>query len=485
MRRSCFFTIFVSLFMIGNLASAGDIPEPIRKLIDKGEYEKAMEELRNKAAEKGVTGKRNRELLFEAERLRRVRFDFTLGEEEVLRQLRIDIPDASLEDLKKWTEDGTLESRVIDGQRLYFRRAVRNLYLLNKQAASRRTSRSTERKKIPLDRYGHITDLRVHAKNALEARKESTSPLVTPQRFRVEYSISVNPGKVAAGETIRCWLPFPKEVPTQKDIRLIDSHPKGAIIAPNTCEQRTVYLEQPAALDQPTTFSITFEYTAYAFVEPVDPEKVKPYDRKGDVYRKYTGERPSQIVFTPEIKAMAAEICGEETNPYLKAKKIFFWVQDKIPWSGAIEYSTVPNLAMRALTRRTGDCGMQGLLFINLCRAAGIPARWQSGWSLRPGGQNMHDWTQFYIEPYGWLYADPSRGCMKSDDPEVRWFNFGNFDRYRLIVNSNYGMELHPPKKHFRSEPVDFQRGEVEWEYGNLYFNEWDWDFKATPIPME
>ena len=94
----------------------------------------------------------------------------------------------------------------------------------------------------------------------------------------------------------------------------------------------------------------------------------------------------------------------------------------------------------------------------------------------------MHDWTQFYVEPYGWLYADPSNGLMKSDKEEIRWYNFGNFDRYRLIVNSNYGMELEPKKTHFRSETVDFQRGEVEWEGSNLYFDKWTYRMKVTPL---
>jgi nicotinamidase-related amidase len=48
-----------------------------------------------------------------------------------------------------------------------------------------------------------------------------------------------------------------------------------------------------------------------------------------------------------------------------------------------------------------------------LCRAAGVPARWQSGWQTKPGDWNMHDWSEFYVEPWGWLPADASYG--------VRW----------------------------------------------------------------
>ena len=130
-----------------------------------------------------------------------------------------------------------------------------------------------------------------------------------------------------------------------------------------------------------------------------------------------------------------------------------------------------------------GDCGIQGILFIVLCRISGVPARWQSGWSVRPDSPNMHDWTEFNVEPYGWLLADPSRGLQDSKDPAIHAFFFGNTDHCRLISNNDFGQPLDPPKTHFRSETVDFQRGEVEWRGGNLYFDQWDWDMKIEQIP--
>jgi hypothetical protein len=41
---------------------------------------------------------------------------------------------------------------------------------------------------------------------------------------------------------------------------------------------------------------------------------------------------------------------------------------------------------------------------------------------------------------------------------------------------------LHPEKQYLRSEPNDFQRGEVEWIGGNLYFDKWDYDIKIKYI---
>jgi hypothetical protein len=48
-----------------------------------------------------------------------------------------------------------------------------------------------------------------------------------------------------------------------------------------------------------------------------------------------------------------------------------------------------------------------------------------------------------------------------------------------MIVNTDYGHPLDPPKQSLRSEPADFQRGEVEVDGRNLYFNEFDYDFSV------
>ncbi len=41
-------------------------------------------------------------------------------------------------------------------------------------------------------------------------------------------------------------------------------------------------------------------------------------------------------------------------------------------------------------------------------------------------------------------------------------------------------MDLFPAKTYPRSETVDFQRGEVEWEGGNVYFPQWSYDMEIT-----
>ena len=151
------------------------------------------------------------------------------------------------------------------------------------------------------------------------------------------------------------------------------------------------------------------------------------------------------------------------------------WINDNIPWAGAREYSTIQNISDYCLSTGHGDCGIKTLTFITLARYNGIPARWESGLMLHPGSWNLHDWGEAYFEGIGWIPVDQSFGLTDSDDEDVKWFFFGGNDAYHFIVNSDYGKPLYPAKKYPRSETVDFQRGEVEWKGGNLYFDKWDY----------
>ena len=132
------------------------------------------------------------------------------------------------------------------------------------------------------------------------------------------------------------------------------------------------------------------------------------------------------------------------------------------------------------LKYRKGDCWMQTLLFMSLARVSGIPCKWQSGWMLHPGEVNLHDWCEVFYEGVGWVPLDQSFGLQNANNEEVKEFYISGIDGYRLIVNDDFSREFNPPKKYFRSEPIDFQRGELEWSGGNIYFDQWSYKMNVT-----
>lgn len=449
----------------------------IEKLVYSGEMEKA-EMLADSIKETEILDKINLYKLDSiVEIARRIQIDFSLKEADVITRLNNYFPDLDSGIMRGWERNRKLEMRMIDGEKRYFKQAVNNLFRLDAEA---------KLSKIKMDGLG-IDSLDLfcldHTQKVIELTKKIGEP-VMPVKMKLNYTIKVKPNVVPDGKIIRCWMPFPREGHVrQTNIKLLKSDPEQSSIAPESDLQRSVYLEKIALKDQPTIFNIELEVESAAQYFDLKPDDIKSYNTSDDIYKEFTAERAPQIIFTDQIKHLASRILKGETNPLLQTQKIFNWINDTIPWASALEYGTIPNIPEYVLRNAHGDCGMKTLLFMTLVRSQGIPAKWQSGWMLHPREVNLHDWCEVYFEGVGWVPVDQSFGLQNSADEKVRNFYRSGIDSYRLIVNDDYSQELTPKKKYMRSEPYDFQRGELEWEGGNLYFNQWNWDMEVESLP--
>jgi transglutaminase-like putative cysteine protease len=411
---------------------------------------------------------------WEQERMKRILIDFSRTEDEVKTYIRNYIPDVTDDQMRRWEETKALEVMVIDGERRYFRNAAPNLFRVDAAARAVKVARDG----LPLSGSEKVN--RKHVPEVIRAVKKLNADTVLPARMRVKYTLTVEANAVPAGEVIRCWLPYPKEKQhRQKDVAFISAGEPEYTISPGSYQHSTLYMEKKAVKDQPAVFSATFEYTSYAEWRRLKPEEILPYDTTTCLYKEYTAERETHIRFSPRIKQLAEQLAGDEPNPLLKARRYFRWINDNFPWASAREYSTISNIPEYVLDNCHGDCGQVTLLFITLCRCSGIPAHFQSGFMMHPGAWNLHDWAEVYFEGAGWVPVDQSFGIpVYAQASEEEMFFLGGIDAWRMIVNNDYSMPLYPEKKYPRSETVDFQRGEVEWAGGNLYFDQWDYDME-------
>ena len=427
----------------------------------------------------------------EAERMRRLRRDYGLSADEMLAKLKRDMPGVTSGHLERWTREGAIQWLQLDGETRYFRREPSNLFRLSAEARSMRGDSQTTSPAPVADpslrdtaRF-RLTD---HIAQALRAAAEESTPTVRPVTMRVSHVIRVKPGVVPAGETIRCWMPFPQDYRHQRGGADLRTSPAGHRLAPSGVPMRTVYMEQPSAGDTgETVFRAEYTYVSADYVAPGVEGRALPagWDTGAEAAPADLESRPPHLDLTPEVRALAASIVGGETDPARKARLIWLWIDENIRYVSEMEYSVMPRILDKVMAERRGDCGVHALMFIGLCRAAGVPARWQSGWVTRPGGWNMHDWAEFHGGPQlGWVPADPSAGVRKdSEDAAVRHFFFGGLDAYRMIANLDYARPFDPPKQHWPSDPIDNQRGEVEWSGGNLYYDQWDYEVRATRQP--
>lgn len=412
---------------------------------------------------------------FELERMRRIRLDFRKSEGDVRGYIGKLMPALTPADYERLEANHALEVMVIDGEKRYFNSAARNLFRIDRQA--RQVWREKHKDDSASTGLAGESGLDAHIAQVMEGATKSGKMYVKPVRLHVTQSITVNGNEVPEGEMIRCWLPFPREIPgRQEAIKILSSDPPQYLLADNNAHlQRTMYVEKPSAGNGATKFSVEYEYTSNGVYVPVDPARVTGPAITPEL-SPFIREEVPHIVFTPALRKLSKEIVGEEKNPLLIARKLFAWVDTSVTWATAREYSTVPSLSMYPYENRHGDCGMQTTLFITLCRLNGIPARWQSGWEFRPPDQSMHDWGMVYFEPYGWVPMDVTYGMRESANDAMKFFYVNGMDSYRLIFNDATSQPFYPAKVFPRSETVDLQRGEVEWRGGNLYFDRWEWE---------
>ena len=412
---------------------------------------------------------------WEADLHHRLLTDFSKTRDQVKEYIRKYIPDVTDRQMDEWEKTGELECRVIDGEKRYFNNAASNLFRINKACAALKAKRDTP---------GRDGDQKVRSDNTRAIMKQANRAkgrLGDPKHFRIRYTVTVKPDVVPAGETVRCWLPMPRtDIMRQQNVKLLSTSQPDYQRSPMTYAHSTVYMEKKAEAGKPTVFSEEFEFDAYGAWFDLDTANVKPYDTTTPLYKTYTSERDQHIVFTPQIRALAERLTAGATTPLAKARRIFKWIDENFPWASAREYSTIENIPEYVLANNHGDCGQVTFLFLTLCRSIGIPGHFQSGFMLHPGDENLHDWGEIYIQDLGWVPVDMSFGIPAYAKNEKETFFFlGGIDSFRMVVNNDFGCPLYPAKQYPRSETVDFQRGEVEWAGGNLYFDKWKWNLEV------
>ncbi len=420
------------------------------------------------AGSSGAPGMRPLEA--ERQRLAAMRMDYPLTREMLRAAVRQALSDFDAREFEQWLREGRFDSRRIDGETRYSASSVSNLFFRYPALESRRRQ--------PRPRENLARAYLRDAREITRAAADSGTPFVLPRRFHVRMRLKVTPGSVTAGDVVRAWLPVPRRFPQQTDIEIGEGRPSVAAVAPEESRCRSVLLEATAAPDGSAEFELNCTYTAWGVRFDLDSRGGEVAGGSAEL-AEYLREAP-HIVFTPEMRRLEARLSGTRRDPVARARRFYEWISDNIVYSYAPEYGTVENLGAACLRDQRGDCGQAAFLFMTLCRIAGIPARWQSGWSLFPGAQTIHDWCEVHLPPWGWVPVDPymgifaaryAEGLDEKERAELRDFYFGGLTAYRMAANSDHNQELWPARTSVRSDPVDFQRGEVEADGRNLYFD--------------
>jgi len=279
---------------------------------------------------------------------------------------------------------------------------------------------------------------RVHSRfAAAEYGPEGVAPPVTevdgsqavPERsrrtgLRVRYSITVPKGTFRLRQNLRCWLPFPQGA------RIIEAgvndvpFPEESITLSGTSSPHSsLYMQTRSSRYKDITFYEVYEYDLPSHSEPSSHS-----------------ER------------------SEES--YLTAMEIASWIRDSISLAPMKEYSTIEDIPGHVLSEKQGDEGGKALL-IKMCRDKGIFARYRSGFEPSGGKVYLREWAEVSADVKEWIPVGLSGKNVPNPESII-------------LINNNFSGDLYPAKTYPRSDNVDFLRGEVEWDGGNLYFPLWN-----------
>jgi transglutaminase-like putative cysteine protease len=142
----------------------------------------------------------------------------------------------------------------------------------------------------------------------------------------------------------------------------------------------------------------------------------------------------------PVIQKAVKAAVGDESNPYWIARKIYNYIIEHMEYELAGGW----NIAPAVLDRGNGSCSEYSFVYIAMCRAAGLPARYAGSIVIRGDDASyddvFHRWCEVYIPNFGWLPVDPSGGDQKWPADRANYFGYLN-NRFLITTMGGGGSE--------------------------------------------
>lgn len=315
-----------------------------------------------------------------------------------------------------------------------------------------------------------------------QAPKPGTGPVRQATfELRNEVKVMVPDG----AQRLRMWMALPQDNDPAQQVRdlKIDA-PVAHRIERDSEGSRVLYLEVAAPKMKEFTVVETFVVTRSEIRDQVDPAKARPLtDADRARFAKYL-QPNKNVVIDDDVKKLANEIVGSETNPVLAARKLYDWVLDNVEYwvkDPKNKKASPVGSTTYCLTFRTGNCTDFESLWASLARAKGIPTQIVYGSFLKPDlraqdlDQSYHCWAEFYASGIGWIHHDVSvadlyhgdfpinadngrlvklttaDGTFGNDPARVDYY-FGNLDERRVVWSRNRDLTMSPKQD---GEPVN------------------------------
>lgn len=494
------------------------LPSPVQQMKERGNLEEAEAYLQHLLETGDCLPAERERFRAEQEILRRLPAEYPYTRAEALELVRRYVPNFSEADFDSLLTDGRIFWRYLDGETRFFGRFFDSLCKTDSFFA------------VAAEKQGHHvpgSDRKLLSESAEKMRAQGELSV----RLTVRAELELAEALYREGALLRASLPLPRVTEEQRDIT-VEEMSAGGLLGAEAAEQRVVFWEERLRENHPFTLRYRFLHTesyrdVYGFAERMQAVGKNTSENKteyknlaetgvhaeqGIEQREESGsksvseyrfenktegnenqagcnencvvkgrEQPvaggrTGALFPPSayLRSLAAELTEGVTEPLVKAKCFYDFITKKINYSFMPSYFCLDRMAERCAMDRVGDCGIQALLFLSLCEAVGIPARWESGLKTEPGFIGAHDWVRFYSADFGWRAADLSYGgsAWKRGDEILHRFYFGNVDPWRMAANARILGKTGFPEPEFRADPYDNQVGEMALDGRGLRYEE-------------
>lgn len=459
MRKSIFESMYLPL------------PSPVQRMKERGNLEEAEAYLQHLLETGECLPEERRRFRAELEILRRLPAEYPYTRAEALELVRRYVPNFSEADFDSLLMRGKIFWRYLDGEARFFGRFFDSLCKTDSFFAE------------AAERQGHRipgSDRRLLEESAEKMRAQGELSV----RITVRAELELEEAFFREGALVRAYLPLPRVTEEQSELA-VEEMSGGGQLGAGSAAQRVVFWEERLGENHPFIVSYRFLHTeryrdAYGLAERMQAEGRAEKQSENET-TKYGAEKRAEsgydsALFPPSayLRSLAAELTAGVTEPLVKAKCFYDFITKQVRYSFMPSYFCLDRMAERCAMDRVGDCGIQALLFLSLCEAVGIPARWESGLKTEPKFVGAHDWVRFYTPSFGWRVADLSYGgsAWKRGDELLHRFYFGNVDPWRMAANARILGETGFPEPEFRADPYDNQVGEMALDGRGLRYEE-------------
>jgi Transglutaminase-like superfamily len=300
--------------------------------------------------------------------------------------------------------------------------------------------------------------------------------------FEVRHELKVMVPEGA--QRVRVWLVLPQEDPipgdgtasAQQVSDLQIEAPSPYRVERDSEGSKVLYLEAASPQEKELKIVETFVLTRHEVRMSVDPSKATPLTEADRAkFAPYLAAN-KHVEIDAEVRQLAQEIVGDESNPVLAARKLYDWVLHNVDYwvkDPKNKKASPVGSTTYCLTFRTGNCTDFESLWTSLARAKGLPTRIVYGSFFKPDldghdlDQSYHCWATFYAPGLGWIPHDvavadmyvgempvtadnevlmrrtTADGMFGADPAKVEYY-FGNLDERRMVWSIGRDITLSP-----------------------------------------